>query len=374
MGSAVYASLLQAAYPQIKAADPAATVVGFAGIPLTSTTPNATASIVSVLKLNPPFDVLSEHACSQLSEPDTAFPARMSAVKAALRDAGRDDSPIWHSEQGLQGENDGYGLPGEAEADIAQLYIRDLVTAWSQGSQKFFWFSQDVSVDYDFGVFYGLYIPRPRLLALNAAASLLEGLQYSKSFTEITSTFVHLFANRTTGATVAAIWSNETALEVTLPLSIAALQAYNTLANPSASLLTSHSNNTVISVPADRPIFIEITAESASDFEAAMASMSVKPTFPGKVEAKMMQEGLVVQVTLTGESSTPLDGVVDFGDGTEENDGATSKHFHSLARGSKVTLSLTVPLSRSDMVVAPPTEIRVRVGDRRILSSMFKIH
>jgi hypothetical protein len=47
-------------------------------------------------------------------------------------------------EQGLEGNNDGYGLRGDAEDDIAQLYIRDVVTAASQGSQKFFWFSQDV--------------------------------------------------------------------------------------------------------------------------------------------------------------------------------------------------------------------------------------
>ena len=63
------------------------------------------------------------------------------------------------------------GLAGDAEDDIAQLYIRDVITAASRGSQKFFWFSQDVSMDYDFSVFYGGYVPRPRLVALNGKSS-----------------------------------------------------------------------------------------------------------------------------------------------------------------------------------------------------------
>jgi hypothetical protein len=150
MGDVMYANLLKAAYPQIKANDPSATVVGMAGIPLTSSEPDTACSIVGVLAQHPPLDALSEHAYSQLPEPDTAFPARMAAVKAALADGGKAGTPIWHSEQGLTGNNDGYGLAGDAEDDIAQLYIRGVITAWSQGSKKFFWFSQDVSMDCEF--------------------------------------------------------------------------------------------------------------------------------------------------------------------------------------------------------------------------------
>ena len=67
--------------------------------------------MVGVLSQDPltrhSFDILSEHAYSQLSEPDTAFPARMNAVKSALANASRSDVPIWHSEQGLTGNDDG---------------------------------------------------------------------------------------------------------------------------------------------------------------------------------------------------------------------------------------------------------------------------
>ena len=103
MGDVMYANLLKAAYPEIKANDPSATVVGMAGIPLNSSNPDTACSIVGVLAQQPPLDVLSEHAYSQLPEPDTAFPSRMTAVKAALADADKAGMPIWHSEQGLQG-------------------------------------------------------------------------------------------------------------------------------------------------------------------------------------------------------------------------------------------------------------------------------
>jgi hypothetical protein len=104
MGDVMYANLLKAAYPQIKANDLSATVVGMAGIPLTSNEPDTACSIVGVLAQQPPLDALSEHAYSQLPEPDTAFPSRMAAVKAALADGGKAGTPIWHSEQGLTGK------------------------------------------------------------------------------------------------------------------------------------------------------------------------------------------------------------------------------------------------------------------------------
>eukprot|EP01046_Picozoa_sp_COSAG06_P092492 COSAG06_NODE_38720_length_420_cov_1.093458_1_plen_91_part_00 len=34
----------------------------------------------------------------------------------------------------MTGNDDGYGLAGDAEDDIAQLYIRDVITAASQGA------------------------------------------------------------------------------------------------------------------------------------------------------------------------------------------------------------------------------------------------
>ena len=143
-----YAALLNAAYPQIKAADSAINVVAFAGTPLTTQDPDSEASIPSVLALaNQSMDVLSEHAYSQLTLPDTHFPTQLSAVRAAMKAGGVGDKQIWHSEQGLQGNDDGYGYPGISEADIAQLYIRDVVTAAANGGSKFFWFSQDVSID-----------------------------------------------------------------------------------------------------------------------------------------------------------------------------------------------------------------------------------
>ena len=103
-----YAALLKEAYTGIKSADPASTVVAFAGTPLTTLDPNTEASIPSVLVLAHQYmDVLSEHAYSQLSLPDTHFPVQLDAVKAAMQAGGGGERPIWHSEQGIQGNDDG---------------------------------------------------------------------------------------------------------------------------------------------------------------------------------------------------------------------------------------------------------------------------
>jgi hypothetical protein len=358
MGDKVYASLLKAAYPQIKANDPGATVVGMAGIPLTSDDPETTCSITGVLARHPPFDVLSEHAYAQLPSPDTAFPARMTAVKRALADAGRSDAAIWHTEQGLTGNDDGFGLAGDSESDIAQLYIRDAITAWSQGSSKFFWFSQDVSTDYDYSVFYGGYVPRPRLVALNAMASLLEGLSYHRSFLHLSSVFMHLF--RGPDFCVAAVWTNGTAaVDVRVPLDPSSITAFDTMANPFqlGSATSSVAVASVVPVPAARPIFLK--APDADAMAGALASATAETTFPGVVVAKRAGQSVVVK--LTGMSPTPLDGIVDFG-----ADSGSSKHFVGLARGQTTELTLSDPVQQQSTV-------RVRVGDQSILSSTFPV-
>ena len=151
-----YARLLRAAAEGIRAGDPDALVVGFAGTPLTTSDPLTEASIPSVLALDTvdSFDVLSEHAYSQLELPETHYPIQLDGVKAALHAAGAANKPIWHSEQGLIGNDNGYNIASESEADVAQLYIRNVITAASQGSKRFFWFSADVPPTYDFSVFY----------------------------------------------------------------------------------------------------------------------------------------------------------------------------------------------------------------------------
>jgi hypothetical protein len=151
---------------------------------------------------------------------------------------------------------------------IAESGLNLMLFVFAPGSQKFFWFSQDVSLDYganpkpfsrslslsntimlqdrlrtnknvgaeipclrtDFSIFYGGYVPRPRLVALNAVASLLEGHTYSRSFTQVANTFVHLFES--SESCVAALWTNSTAVDLTLPFDATKLSAFDTMANP----------------------------------------------------------------------------------------------------------------------------------------------
>ena len=64
---------------------------------------------------------------------------------------------------------------------MAQLYTRDVITAVAAGSQRFFWFSADDTPEYGFTVFFGDYVPRPRLAALAACASFIEGTTFQKT-------------------------------------------------------------------------------------------------------------------------------------------------------------------------------------------------
>ena len=161
--SAQYAALLNAAGPAIRAGDPNAKIVAFAGTPLTG---SGNASVQGVLALGTAsqMDAISEHSYSQTILPEIDYPKEISigssCLKSIMQAGGAGSKAIWHTEQGIVGDDDGYSLPSISEVDIAQLYTRNLVTAVSQGSQKFFWFSVDDTLDYGFTIFYGSYNPR----------------------------------------------------------------------------------------------------------------------------------------------------------------------------------------------------------------------
>lgn len=301
-----YAALLNAAYPQIKAADSAIKVVAFAGTPLTTQDPDSEASIPSVLALaHQSMDVLSEHAYDQLTLPDTHFPAQLSGVRAAMKAGGVGDKPIWHSEQGLTGNDDGYGYPGIGEADIAQLYIRDVVTAAANGGEKFFWFSQDVSIDYDFSIFYGAYTPRPRLTALNAAASLIEGCSYKASFSQTPNqTFAHLFEGP--GRSVAVIWNSNVAYNLSLKVTsaeAAAIQVFDTMGNEMMESLNppvSDTEGLTVTSAAERPIFLSADRSKLSSLAEVLKSMIVTPLLSVSVDGWQRVPGTKnITVTLT---------------------------------------------------------------------------
>lgn len=261
----------------------------------------------------------------------------------------------------------------------------------------------------DYSVFYGGYIPRPRLIALNAVASLLESFTFDQSFLHIPNVYMHMFRGADKSAVVA-VWSNCTAMDLTLKFDRSKVDIYDTMANlagqssykrPSVALAcrnaleracvghvlaamcdvcagqqqhrlrtTGCSNEDVqaycgaafaVPIPASRPLFLKVASEATATLTVALRGATAEATFPGAVTAHSVGSGNV-NVTLTGMSTIPLDGIVDFGSQLTGN----SKHFSGLRRGEQVTLTL-----HSGAI--PPSSVRVRVGDEFIISSSFPV-
>ena len=212
-----YATLLSDTTPALRAADPNAKLIAFAGTPLTGTTD---ASVQGVLALNTAslMDAISEHAYSQTMLPEVNYPLELKTgspnLTSIMQAGGAGGKAIWHSEQGITGDDDGYGAPNVSEVDVAQYYVRNIITAASLGSQKFFWFSSDGSPASEFGIYYENYVPRPRLGALNACASFVEGNTYQKSYTPTgTNIYANLFKGNNA---VCVIWNTASAMSLTL--------------------------------------------------------------------------------------------------------------------------------------------------------------
>ena len=310
--SAQYAVLLNYAAPAIRQYDPAAKVVAFAGVPLTfmrDTLADPNIPLSSV-------DVISEHAYSQILLPEFNYPKQIATgsplnVKGVMATGGAGSKLIWHSEQGISAEGDGYTLPSISEADVAQLYVRNIVTAASltttaQGtSSKFFWFDDDTTPRSGYAVFFGDYVPRPRLAALNACASFLEGLAYQKSYNPSNTRFyAHLFQG--TASAVAVVWNSASRANLNLPISPAKLLAFDTMGNPVA--VAAVGTNSVIQLPQERPTYLQCAAGDYNLLDAALTGMQGTSLSPITVTARSVTGG--VQVTVTGALSNLVDGIV----------------------------------------------------------------
>ena len=218
--------------------------------------------------------------------------------------------------------------------------------------------------------------------------------------------YMHLFKG--TATSVAAVWSNSTAMDLALSIDPGKIDMYDTMANPveqsgyrqlsvppacqdvfetaCAAYLgpcnvcagqhlhqlrgSPCSDEDVkaycgeafaVKIPASRPVFFKVAGVATETLVAALRGATAKATFPGAVAAKSVGSG-DVNVTLTGMSATPLDGIVDFG----SQRGGDSVHFTGLKRGDHATLTL-------HSGATTPSTVRVRVGDERIISSSFPI-
>jgi len=346
-----YYALLQASSPSIRAKDPNAKIIAFAGVPLDYM------EDVLALGAAPLMDAVSEHAYSQLYQPELLYtkrivtdPLNLNGVMAA---GGAGGKAIWHSEQGHSGDDDGYAPMSLPEATIASLVTRNIVTAISLGSKKFMYFSAQTSPRYGMAAYYENYIPRPRTTVMNALAEFIDGAAFQKTVKPAGGVFAHLFKG-TNG--VCFVWNIKSSLKLTLPISASKLQAFDTMGNP---IPVSGTTAATVSIPAERPAFLQCALADYNLLDAAVTGMTVTDT--GLLVTVARTTGGVT-VTITGQTDNPQDGIVDLIPQAASNPPGwpAAERFHSLGKGQSKTFRFTVPNR------AAVKEVRVRLGDREI--------
>jgi hypothetical protein len=111
-------------------------------------------------------------------------------------------------------------------------------------------------------------------MALNAAASFIEGCAFKSSFLQQPNTFAHLFEGKV--HSVAVVWNSNSAYNLSLSVTSAlmtGLSAFDTMGNPISTAVVDGSFS--VESAAERPIFVQ--ANSADALEAALSSMVVTP-------------------------------------------------------------------------------------------------
>jgi hypothetical protein len=262
------------------------------------------------------------------------------------------EKPIWHTEQGNGGDDDGYMARSESEADSAALFMRNLVIGRAVGIAKNFWFSAQTSPTYGFAVFYEDYIPRPRLAALNACATFIEGTTYRRSFRPGPSAYAYLFEG---DRPVCAVWNLNGPARLRLPAAIQSLQVFDMMGNE-------QEHGAEVSLPAERPVYLRVAGGGYAALEEAIAQATATDLGPVTVSKRAAEGG--IEVTVVNQSRGPQDGVVELVLAAGDVPAAwpARQHFQSLAPGESRTLRFALPGKLATL----PT-VRVRVGDREML-------
>jgi len=342
-----YADLLKHSSPIIRKNDPKAKIVGFAGVP--------TDFLKDTLKLGvlPLMDVVADHSYSDLPQPEVLLTKTMAEWRKILAEAGRPDMPIWHTEQGMGADDEGFNAMALSEAELAALFIRDLIVANASGVEKFFWFSAQTSAGYSYAVYYENYIPRPHLTALNACASFLEGLKFRKSFQPGRNAQVHLYEGV---KPTCVLWNMNMPARCVLPLPMDSVEAFDLMGNPVA--IVAEKGGAAVELPTECPMYLRSRSGDAGALEKALAAAQWTDLSPVEVKARPVAGGM--EVIVTSRSNALQDGVIEMAPsaGAAAKDRPTQAFFHSLAPGESRTIKLAVPAGMGE------GRLRVRIGDR----------
>ncbi len=361
--TAVYTSLLNETRPNIVKTgnDPNAKVIGFAGCRYVTNSGSPYVDVQDVLANGTAgdMDAVSEHTYAWIMLPEKNYAPGVTALRTVMTNGGCPATmPIWDTEEGIDADGDGYEINWMSETNVAQYYARDVIIAASQGSQRFFWFTADNPPTDGFAVTFGdSYTPRPRLAALNACASFLEGLTFQHSYIPSgKNTYAHVFKGTNTGA--CAIWNTVSGMTVTLAMAAGKVQAFDTMGN--AIPVTGGSTNAMIQIPLQRPTFLQCAIGDYNTLDTALSTMQITAVSPVTITASPVAGG--VQVTLTGASSVPVDGIVSLVSAQPPPPAGwpAAQRFQGLASGQSQTLRFTLPAR------AAVSQIQVTTGDRQL--------
>jgi hypothetical protein len=249
------------------------------------------------------LDVLSHHSYSCLSHPFEQM-AKLAADTEALTEQFEVNVPVWHSEQGTGADGVSYIYLAETEEQCAVDLVQSYLSALGTGIEKFFWFSAQTSPTYGWGVFYEDYIPRPRLVALNGLARLLDGRRVTGRAELCDGQVACVLLDGDAGP-AAAVWNLGEGLELRLP-SVRGISPRDMLGNPRGG--TDRAADTgprPLLLEEGRPVYLVSTGPSAREVEDLLRRAEASPAsgrFPLEAAArKTAGGGLEVRVTnLTG--------------------------------------------------------------------------
>ena len=199
-------------------------------------------------------------------------------------------------------------------------------------------------------IYYEDYIPRPRLTALNACASFLEGTACKQSYRPTDNAYVFLFEGK---EPIGVAWNMNVPARLSVPMRADGLKAFDMMGNPLP--VSAEGTGAAVEIPAERPVFLRATGDAES-LKKAIAAAQAKDVDTVVVAANPTAGGIEAKVT--SRSSGPQDGVVEVVPAS--GSAPAAQHFQSLGPGESKTFTFALPSKGA------AGEVRVRVGNRRM--------
>jgi len=210
--------------------------------------------------------------------------------------------------------------------NLSQGYL----SAISTGVEKFFWFAAATSVRYGWAVFYESYIPRPRLIALNGLARVLNGRKITGRLDLGTQKVACVPIDGKAGA-AAVLWNTSEMVKLRLPAG-SDVTLLDMLANP-----LERARAGEIELKYGRPVFVVANKGTLKDLTEAIAKAKVDQSIPVEVTAVKGEGGApqwALRLINRGDRNIDLRVTLEGAGGTK-----STMQFTDLAPGGVVTMA-----------------------------------